>query len=246
MFPLALALLVAPGIPSAFAQNARSAATTPSVSAIASSPEQAAKTRDEQQSRAWNLTGAEWARYQELMAGPLGVYSPHLDPLTALGIEAQSETERRRYAELQVKAEARRVEKLLTYQRAYDAAWQRLHPGMARVNLSGARLPAISTVPASGPMSTRLAVFVKADCPPCAARAQTLQAAGTAFDLYMVGSQNEDARIRAWAVAARIDPAKVKRGAITLNHDAGRWRALNLPGELPAVLRQVNGKWQRQ
>jgi integrating conjugative element protein (TIGR03759 family) len=243
ILPLTLALLVAPGIPSAFAQNARSATT--SASAVAASPEQETKIRDERQARAWGLTNAEWTRYRELMAGPLGIYSPHLDPLSALGIEAESEAERRRYAELQVRAEARRVEKLLTYQRAYDAAWQRLQPGMARVNLSGAsRLPAKPT--ASGPMSTRLAVFVKPDCPSCAARAQTLQAAGTAFDLYMVGSRNEDALIRAWAASARIDPAKVKSGAITLNHDAGRWRTLNLPGELPAVLRQVNGKWQRQ
>jgi integrating conjugative element protein (TIGR03759 family) len=91
-----------------------------------------------------------------------------------------------------------------------------------------------------------LAVFVKADCPACTARVRALQAVGTAFDLYMVGSNNEDARIRAWASEARIDPTKVKRGAITLNHDAGRWQALGLSGELPAVVRQVNGKWQRQ
>ena len=38
-------------------------------------------------------------------------------------------------AELQVQVEARRVEKLLAYQRAYDEAWQRLNPGMQRVNL---------------------------------------------------------------------------------------------------------------
>jgi integrating conjugative element protein (TIGR03759 family) len=184
------------------------------------------------------------------MAGPLGIYSPGLDPLTALGIEAQSEAERRHYAELQVQAEARRVEKLLTYQRAYDAAWQRLYPGMARVNLLGAPPNTPPTLPKpaalSGPTSTRLAVFVKADCPACTARVRALQAVGTAFDLYMVDSRGEDARIRAWASEARIDPAKVKRGAITLNHDAGRWQALGLSGELPAVARQVNGKWQRQ
>ena len=67
-------------------------------------------------------------RYRELMEGPLGIHSPNLDPLTALGIEARSDEERRRYAELQVQVEARRVEKLLAYQRAYDDAWQRLHP----------------------------------------------------------------------------------------------------------------------
>ena len=68
------------------------------------------------------------------MDGPLGIYSPNLDPLSALGIEARTDEERRRYAELQVQVEARRVEKLLAYQRAYDEAWQRLNPGMQRVN----------------------------------------------------------------------------------------------------------------
>ena len=43
-----------------------------------------------------------------------------------------------------------------------------------------------------------------------------------------------------------IDPARVRARTITLNHDAGRWLSLGLPGELPAVVREVNGQWQRQ
>jgi integrating conjugative element protein (TIGR03759 family) len=75
---------------------------------------------------------------------------------------------------------------------------------------------------------------------------QRLQAADTEFDLFVVGSRADDARIRAWARGAGIDPAKVHSGAITLNHDAGRWLSLGLSGDLPAVVRQVNGQWQRQ
>ncbi|MBV59833.1 MAG: TIGR03759 family integrating conjugative element protein [Nevskiales bacterium] len=196
---------------------------------------------DERQARDWGLRAEEWARYRQLMQGPLGIHSPQLDPLTALGIEARSDEERRRYAELQVRMEARRVEKLLAYQRAYDAAWQRLAPGQSRVNLPGAKAPASGNTG-----SGRLAVFVKADCQPCAQRVQQLQAAGTAFDLYMVGSRQDDARIRQWATQAGIDPARVRARTITLNHDAGRWLSLGLPGELPAVVREVNGQWQRQ
>ncbi|MBN0274011.1 TIGR03759 family integrating conjugative element protein, partial [Pseudomonas aeruginosa] len=33
----------------------------------------------------WGLQPQEWARYRELMDGPLGIYSPNLDPLSALG-----------------------------------------------------------------------------------------------------------------------------------------------------------------
>lgn len=197
---------------------------------------------DAQQARDWGLRSEEWARYRELMQGPLGVYSPQLDPLTALGIEAQSDEDRRRYAELQVRIEARRVERLLAYQRAYDAAWQRLHPGAQRVVLPGAG----TATPAATTSSDRLALFVKEGCGPCDQAVRQLQAAGTGFDVYVVGSRGDDARIRAWAQRAGIDAAKVRSGHITLNHDSGRWLSLELQGDLPAVVRQVNGQWRRQ
>ena len=108
------------------------------------------------------------------MDGPLGIYSPNLDPLSALGIEARTDEERRRYAELQVQVEARRVEKLLAYQRAYDEAWQRLNPGMQRVNLPDDKPGA---GPSSSPLrgSGRMAVFVKDGCAACGQLVQRLQ-----------------------------------------------------------------------
>jgi integrating conjugative element protein (TIGR03759 family) len=163
------------------------------------------------------------------MDGPLGIYSPNLDPLSALGIEARTDEERRRYAELQVQVEARRVEKLLAYQRAYDEAWQRLNPGMQRVNLPDDKPGAgTSSSPLRG--SGRMAVFVKDGCAACGQLVQRLQSSGAEFDLYMVGSRQDDARIRDWAKRAQIDPARVRAGSITLNHDGGRWLSLGLPG----------------
>lgn len=197
----------------------------------------------EQHARDWGLSAEEWTRYRDLMRGPLGAYSPNLDPLTALGIEAQSDQERRRYAELQVEAEAQRVEKLLAYQRAYDDAWQRLHADMPRVILPDAG-PAFST--ASTATGGRVAVFVKDACPTCDQAVQRLQAAGMEFDIYVVGSRADDAHIRAWAQRIGIDPTKVRSGQVTLNHDSGRWLSLSLQGDLPAVVRQVGGQWQRQ
>ena len=66
-----------------------------------------------------------------------------------------------------------------------------------------------------------------------------------AFDLYMVGSRQEDARIRQWAARMGIDPDKVRERVITLNHDAGRWLSIGVQGDLPAVVREVNGQWRR-
>ena len=65
-------------------------------------------------------------------------------------------------------------------------------------------------------------------------------------DLYLVGTRQDDARIRQWATQAGIDPARVRARTITLNHDAGRWLSLGLPGDLPAVVREANGEWLRQ
>lgn len=187
----------------------------------------------------WGLQPEEWSRYQTLMQGPLGIYSPGLDPLTALGIEARSDAERRRYAELQARAEAARAERTLAYQRAYDEAWQRLSPNQPRVRLTGAASEA-------GTSDGRLAVFVKADCPACIRQVQQLQASRNTFDIYVVGTRGDDTRVRQWATQAAVDPAKVRARTITLNHDGGRWLSLGLSGELPAVVREVNGQWQRQ
>jgi integrating conjugative element protein (TIGR03759 family) len=132
---LALALLNAGVMSPALAQNVRTYTST-----VAPGKEQTSSTRasDESKAREWGLKAEEWVRYNELMQGPLGVHSPGLDPLTALGIEARSEEERRRYAALQVQVEARRVDKILAYQRAYDAAWQQQFSGQPRVkDLSG-------------------------------------------------------------------------------------------------------------
>lgn len=91
-----------------------------------------------------------------------------------------------------------------------------------------------------------IAVFVQDSCTSCIARVKDLQAQKHSFDLYFVGSQGDDETIRRWAILAGIEPTSVRSRQITLNHDAGRWLGLGLGGELPAVVREVNGQWQRQ
>src|SRR3990167_8870549 len=135
---------------------AQQSATAPARNAQSQERPLAARVLDDRVASNWGLQPQEWVRYRELMDGPLGIYSPNLDPLSALGIEARTDEERRRYAELQVQVEARRVEKLLAYQRAYDEAWQRLNPGMQRVNL-----PDDKAVAGATRGSGRTAVFIK-------------------------------------------------------------------------------------
>lgn len=197
---------------------------------------------DGQQARDWGLRSEDWARYRQLQQGPLGVYSPNLDPLTALGIEARNDEERRRFAELQVRTESARVTKELAYQRAYDQAWKRLYPTLQVVTLTAAANSSPVRLQGNG----RLALFIEDNCMACNLQVQKLQAAGRNFDLYMVGSDNDDARLRRWAQQAALDPRSVLERRVTLNHDDGRWGSLGVAGNLPALVREVDGQWQRQ
>ena len=240
--PVLILLLMALHLPVSAQQTPQQAAN---IQPTRTSQSQITHSQDTRLARDWGLRDDEFARYRELMEGPIGVYSPNLDPLSALGIEARSDEERRRYAELQVQVEARRVEKLLAYQRAYDEAWQRLNPGMQRVNLPDDK-PGAATNTSPLRSSGRTAVFVKDGCVACGQLVQRLQSSGAEFDLYMGGSRQDDARIRDWAKRANVDPARVRSGSITLNHDGGRWLSLGLPGDLPAVVHEVQGQWQRQ
>ncbi|SFH38542.1 integrating conjugative element protein, PFL_4693 family [Pseudomonas sp. NFACC45] len=188
----------------------------------------------------WGLEQEEYDRFTALMRGPLGTYSPHLDPLSALGIEARTDAERQRYAQLQVEAEAVRVEKLLSYQRAYDQAWKNRFPGMVLINPPPLHSPLLTKT------AGRKSVFVRLDCTECEHRVRQLQVSGTAFDLYIVDSQHDDNGIRQWAQKVGIRPIKVRDGTISINHDKGRWISIGDAGELPAVMQEVNGRWLRQ
>ncbi|MFG6656229.1 TIGR03759 family integrating conjugative element protein [Scandinavium sp. M-37] len=182
----------------------------------------------------WGLSSTEWSRYQQLKLGERGIWSPSLDPLTTLGVEASSDAERRKYADMLVEKEYQRVEKELAFQRAYDAAWQRRFPQLTPVSAA----VTLSDIPTH----QRLAVFVRENCTACDARVETLLKTGNPLDIYIVDSRNDDTRLRRWALIHRIDRARVGRREITLNHDGGRWLQYG-QGRMPAVLEKQGDTW---
>ena len=194
----------------------------------------------------WRLSTEEWAQYQTLMAGPRGIWSPNLDPVTVLGIDAETEAERRRYAELLVMLEYERVEKELRFQRAYDEAAQRLFPTLPRVTTAAAEA---SDSPAVG--AERIAFVGSIDpkrCPTCERALKELMRAHrashtAALDLFLADAADDEA-IRAWAKQHGVDADEVRVGRITLNHAQGPW---SLPGAgepiTPRVLARSAGQW---
>ncbi|WP_342594194.1 TIGR03759 family integrating conjugative element protein [Salinicola lusitanus] len=186
---------------------------------------------------AWGLNQQEYQRYESIMEGPRGTWSPNLDPLTALGLEARSQAERQKYAEKLVETERARVEAELAFQRAYDAAWQRLYPNDMPVNSFTTKggEDATQSVFGSNPSasSQRLNVVVAIEgCNQCEATVQRLLNSGAAMDIWVVDSNGDDDHIRSWAAEVGIPPTKVRSGAITLNHGG----SLNVDSsELPRV-----------
>jgi len=209
----------------------------------------------EQLSKPWGLTAAEWERFEALKQQPRGYWSPGLDPLTALGMEAQSEAERQRYAELQVRLEVARVERELAYQRAYNAAFARLYPDLLPIQdlsqtngftemLKKGVAAGLSLPSAEG----RYRLFVKEDCADCVQQARLLQRLNEPFDLYMLGTKGDDNKVRRFASEAGILEADVKAKKITLNHDGGLWQSgfsEQAAGQLPATFVFRGGTWQR-
>ena len=175
-------------------------------------------------------------RYEQLMNGLRGKLSPNIDQITALGIEARNDAERRHYAELWVKQEYERTEKELKFQREVDAAWKRLMPNMLPVNMGNAAGIAHDS-------GGRLALFVReADCQRCDARLSAVLADNRPVDIYLVDSEGSDQKLRNWAQQHRIPAEQVRERRITLNHDAGRWMRYG-NGIMPVLLQQGESGW---
>ncbi len=74
---------------------------------------------------------------------PARVLEPEPRSVDRARVEAQTDQERQRYAELQVALEAKRAERELAYQNAYTAAWAKLFPGL--LPIQGMASPSLPT-----------------------------------------------------------------------------------------------------
>ena len=186
------------------------------------------ETRDSARRAAvWNLTAADWSRYEELMRGRRGAWSPDADPLLVLGAHARNAAERRRFAEAFVLAEHARVEGELAFERAVQAAWERLFPGRPRLAMSAGALPGLAV--------ERYALVVDRGCADCGRLLRGRVEPGVPVDVYVRGAA-DDADLRDWAAEQAVEPAAVRAGLVTVNHGDGA-----PPGAAPAVWARVAG-----
>ena len=222
-----------------FAMGETLAIATPSKDSLSRSSESVST---ERYSSAWGLSSVEWQQYQQIMESRRGVWSPGLDPLSALGVSANTTSERRRFAELYVRAEFERVRKELAFQIEVDQAWKRLYPDTPRL------LDVARSSTATRPIQ-RYAVVVSADCTTCEkvikdrlnwlAKTQS----GEPVDVHVVGTGGDDSELRAWVKKNHWLEQALKSKRATLNH-GDQFADLS---QFPVVYAQKEGgQWARE
>ena len=184
----------------------------------------------------WGLEEGDWERFEALMRGRRGRWSPEADPLLVLGAHARTADERRRYAELFVRAEHARVAGELAFERAVGEAWARLHGGEAM--FAGATAEASAGGLGSREPIRRFAVAVAADCVSCRDLVREFWSGTRPVDFHVLGTGGDDAALHAWVAALGVD---ARRRGITVNHgDAFEGEAT------PVVLgERLDGTWMR-
>ncbi|MEW8439274.1 MAG: TIGR03759 family integrating conjugative element protein [Candidatus Thiodiazotropha taylori] len=163
----------------------------------------------------WGLNEAETERYQLIMKGPRGNWTPNLSPVLVLGINAESVQERQHYARRLAIIEHDRLVRERAFERVYLAEYAKLSPKMPLYEGK----PSIAKKQEVKNKRKRLNITLPCDIESvCYKRiAPTLaKAASKPVDLYFFDVKSID-DIQAWARAIGIDPERVRQKLITLN-----------------------------
>ncbi|MEW8322480.1 MAG: TIGR03759 family integrating conjugative element protein [Candidatus Thiodiazotropha taylori] len=163
----------------------------------------------------WGLSESETERYQRIMKGPRGNWTPNLSPLQVLGINAESVQERQHYARRLAIIEHDRLVRERAFETTYLAEYAKLFPKMPLYD--GA--PSIAKKQKVKNTRKRLNITLPCDIESvCYKRIAPTLAKATfrPVDLYFFGIQSiED--IQSWARDTGINPDFVQKKLITLN-----------------------------
>lgn len=199
-----------------------------------------------QQARQWQLTERQWRRYQELMSGVRGIWTPNADPLLVLGAHAETAQERRHFADLYVAREYERVEGELAFQRAVTAAWARNYPQHNRINPVAQLHPrqdAITALLEQGQVR-RYGVVVESNCSACDEVVRTFITKATQgqhppVDFFVRDTGGDAQVLTRWATAHGVPVEATVQGRITLNHGH------DYTGSVPQTfVLQGDGQWR--
>lgn len=183
------------------------------------------------------LSEADYQKYKEIMSGPRGVWSPELDPITALGVSETDPQKRKKYAEIWVKVESKRMELEIAFEVERMAASKRVFGDkLAFNNTSWIE----QWKNEQNELTKKIYLFIDHDCTKkCKSLIEELRhsiSKTSRLDIYFqTGATSEN--IAEWASYMKISPETVKKRIITLNFDQGKSASLGVNmSDAPQVL----------
>ena len=195
-----------------------------------SSYKQTSVTKDSSLRTQWGLDETEWGRYQELMKGIRGSLSvDNISPLEVLGIHAESEQDRKKYAMAWAKVMKEDTERVLRFQFAFDDAARQINNRNKMIDMT--KLNKIRNKPNTNKQvlqsGDRVVLFIKhKKCGSCEVKARMLQnivkrEKKVQFDIFFVDTEKgtDDKKIRDWSTRVGLDRKMLIKGKITINHD---------------------------
>lgn len=179
----------------------------------------------------WGLTADDWKEYQSIMAGPRGIWTPDVSPLTALGVHAESEVDRLRYAKLSAELDYQRIRAEAHWQLTFDTVKTRVWREKQSEEPTRLSLESLKS-------HQRVSLFTDAICDArCRRVMASLKKSQVNVDVYFVGKASR-VDIVEWAKQQQLPPEAVNQThQYSLNHDNGLLGSLGHDdGDLPLVL----------
>ena len=193
------------------------------------------------EAKVWGLTLDEEKRYVFLMQNRSAVYYKGLrqTPVDVLGINAKSEAERIRFAELSAQQEAQKVSKNIAWNNAFYKAYNQLFASVPVVGEFDAT-PYSPTAykPIVLNQGDTLFLFIKTNDAIKTILLTLIEAINTSPDtrLHLMILGGDDLEIQQWANQNQIPRELVSRGALSLNHGELSFQALNVTKKTTPLL----------
>ena len=201
----------------------------------------------------WGLSVKEWMKYLEIKKGPRGVWSPNLDPLAMLALEAETDKEMRYYATLYAHMQDIRIQNELKVDRYRREAVQQLYKDrktfIANL-LDKDKKDSNKFMFNNGELRTgdKLLLFVDASLTPKALiqriQNKVFDVTGLTLDIYLLRI-NTDNEIRTWAKESGVNVKLVRQKKITLNYENNMLDQLSKDNSSLQLFMERNGKIKR-
>ena len=168
------------------------------------------------------LTEADFSKYKKIMENTsAGVWYGTLDPVEVLGIMAESDAEREKFAQLAARQHFERADRELKFNQAYHLAFKKLYPSEKAIadvaDEKGVATDIQHVLLFTGmheagneAVINKLLAVLRQN-PECK------------LDIYIAGKPT-GAQVNSWAVKHKIPVELVRKRQITLNHENGKLR----------------------